>query len=118
VRKNKRLCSSRWIISCTLLCATVAKDRLPDAQVGSQTASKSHATVQPCTSPTVAVVKAVVVVVLSSTRAGLYVLLQCVEDSEYGCKTYDRYFEVFHVLLAKDGESSPTVSENFQYIAA
>jgi hypothetical protein len=73
----------------------------------------SHAAVQPCTPPAVAVVEVVVVVVLSSTRADLYALLQCVEDSEYGCKAYGRYFEVFHALLAKDDESSPAASGNF-----
>jgi glucosinolate gamma-glutamyl hydrolase len=73
--------------------------------------------VQPCTPPAVAVVEAVVII-LSSMRAGLYALLQCVEDSEYGCKAYGHYFEVFHVLLAKDGESSLPASGNFQYAAA
>jgi hypothetical protein len=117
IGKNKRLYISRWIISCTIPCAAVAKDSLPDAEAGSQTASMSRAAVQPCMPPAVAVVETIVVI-LSLTCAGLYTLLQCVEDSDYGCKLYGRYFEVFHVLLAKDGESSPAASGNFQYVAA
>jgi hypothetical protein len=49
---------------------------------------------------------------------GLYALLQCGEDSEYGRKAYDGYFEVFRVLLVEDSESSPPASENFQSAAA
>jgi hypothetical protein len=71
-----------------------------------------------------------VVVILSSVRFGLYALLQCSKDSECGCKAYGCYFEVeidlpggedfevFHVLLAEDGESSPPSRENFQSGAA
>jgi hypothetical protein len=71
-----------------------------------------------------------VVVILSSVRFSLYALLQCSKDSEYGCKEYDCHFEVeidlsggedfevFHVLLAEDGESSPPSSGNFQSGAA
>jgi hypothetical protein len=46
-------------------------------------------------------------------RADLYALLLCGEDSEYGRKVYDDYFEVFCVLLAKYGKSSPLASGNF-----
>jgi hypothetical protein len=59
-----------------------------------------------------------VIVVPSPVRAGLYALLQCGKDSEYRRKAYVRYFEVFHVLLAEDGESSPLASGNFQSAAA
>jgi hypothetical protein len=43
----------------------------------------------------------------------LYTLLQCGEDSKYGCKAYSGYIEVFWSLLAEDGESSPLASGNF-----
>jgi hypothetical protein len=36
-----------------------------------------------------------IVVVPSPTRADLYILLQCGEDFEYGCKAYCGYIEVF-----------------------
>jgi hypothetical protein len=36
IGKNKT-CSSRWIISCTPLCDGVARDRLPEAEIGGQT---------------------------------------------------------------------------------
>jgi hypothetical protein len=54
-----------------------------------------------------------IVVVLSPTRADLYALLQCDEDSEYGHKAYGSYIEVFWALLVEDGESSPSASRNF-----
>jgi hypothetical protein len=60
----------------------------------------------------------VVIIVPSVAHAGLYALLQCGEDFEYGRKAYDGYFEVFHALLAEDGESSPPASGNFQSAAA
>jgi hypothetical protein len=47
----------------------------------------------------------------------LYTLLQCSEDFKYGCKAYAIYFEVFHMLLAEDDESSPPISRNFQSAA-
>jgi hypothetical protein len=61
-----------------------------------------------------AVVEAIAVVP-SLTRADLYVLLQCGEDSEYRRKAYDGYIEVF---WEEDGESSPPASGNFQYANA
>jgi hypothetical protein len=54
----------------------------------------------------------------SLARADLYALLQCGEDSEYGRKAYGGYIEVFWALLAKDGESSPPASGNFQFANA
>jgi glucosinolate gamma-glutamyl hydrolase len=73
--------------------------------------------VRPCAPPAAAVVEAVIVIP-SAAHAGLYALLQCGEDSEYARKAYDGYFEVFHALLAEDGESSPPTSGNFQSAAA
>jgi glucosinolate gamma-glutamyl hydrolase len=52
-----------------------------------------------------------IVVVPSPTRAELYALLQCGEDSEYRRKAYGGYIEVF---WEEDGESSPPPSGNFQ----
>jgi glucosinolate gamma-glutamyl hydrolase len=48
----------------------------------------------------------------------LYALLQYGEDSEYGRKAYNGYFEVFRMLLVKDGESSLPASGNFQSAVA
>jgi hypothetical protein len=67
--------------------------------------------------PAAAVVETVVVVLLS-TCTGVYALLPCGEDSEYGHKAYDSYFEVFRTLLVEDDESSPSASGNFQSAAA
>jgi glucosinolate gamma-glutamyl hydrolase len=72
---------------------------------------------QPCT-PLAAAVVEPIVVIPSAARTGLYKLLQCGEDSEYGRNAYGGYFEVFHVLLVEDGESSPPTSRNFQYVVA
>jgi hypothetical protein len=55
----------------------------------------------------------VTIVIPSLVRADLYALLLCGEDSKYGRKVYDDYFEVFCVLLAKYGKSSPLASGNF-----
>jgi hypothetical protein len=84
----------------------VARNRLPDAEAGGQTAtpsgptaSKSCAAVRLCTLPAVVMVEAIVVV-SSPARANLCVLLQCGDDSEYGCKAYNGYIEVFWALLA------------------
>jgi hypothetical protein len=63
---------------------------------------------RPCTQPIVTVVE-VIIVVPSVARVGSYLLLQCCEGSEYGHKAYDYNFEVFHMLLANDGEPSPQV---------
>jgi hypothetical protein len=69
--------------------------------------------VRPCAPPAAAVVEAISIVP-SLTRADLYALLQCSEDSEYGRKEYGGYIEVLWTLLAEDGESSPPVNGNFQ----
>jgi hypothetical protein len=86
IEKKLKTCSSRWIISCTPKCVAIARDRLPNIEAGSQTggppggataprteavdqtatpggpiASRRRAAAQPCASPTVAVVEAVVV---------------------------------------------------------
>jgi hypothetical protein len=55
---------------------------------------------------------------VAAAHADLYALLQCSEDSEYGCKAYNGYFEVFHALLAEDGDSSLLACGNFQYATA
>jgi hypothetical protein len=96
------------------------RDRLPDAESGGQTAtpggpfaSRSHAAARPCAPAAATVVKAIIVVP-SPACDDLYALLQCDEDSEYERKTYGGYIEVFWVLLTEDGESSPSVSRNFQ----
>jgi hypothetical protein len=92
---------------------------MPDVEAGGRTAtpgdlttSRRRAAARPCAPPAVAVVEAVIIVP-SPVRAGLYALLQCGKDFEYGRKAYVRYFEVFHVLLAEDGESSLLASGNF-----
>jgi hypothetical protein len=102
----------------------VARDCLPDAEAGGQTAtsggptaSRSCTAARSCTPPAAAVVEAVIVVP-SAVHAGLYARLQCSDDSEYERKAYDDYFKVFHTLLAEDGESSPTASGNFQSATA
>jgi hypothetical protein len=59
-----------------------------------------------------AVVEAIIVVP-SVTRTNLYNQLQCGEDSEYGRKAYNDYFEVFHVLRAEDDKSLRPTSKNF-----
>jgi hypothetical protein len=64
--------------------------------------------------PTTAAVVEAIVVIPSLEHANLYALLQCDEDFEYGRKTYGGYIEVLRTLLAKDGESSPPASGNFQ----
>jgi hypothetical protein len=33
-------------------------------------------------------------------------------------KAYNSYFDVFHMLLAAHGESSPSAGKNFQYVVA
>jgi hypothetical protein len=43
---------------------------------------------RPCMLPAAAVVEVVIIVPLP-VRAGLYALLQCGKDSEYGRKAYD-----------------------------
>jgi hypothetical protein len=98
----------------------VARDRLPDAEAGGQTATpggptapRSHATMQLCVPLAAVVVKAIILVPLS-TCADLYALLQCAEDFEYGRKAYGGYIEVFWALVAEDGESSLPATENFQ----
>jgi hypothetical protein len=98
----------------------VAKDHLPNAEAGDQTAtlsgptaSRSCGAARSCVTPVAAVIEAIIVVP-SQTCADLYALLQCGEDSEYRCKAYSGYIEVFWPLLAEDGESSPPASENFQ----
>jgi hypothetical protein len=107
---------------CTSLCATVARDRLPDKRLAVRPPPWA---VQPpigavlwrgrarCLLLWTAVVDAIIVVP-SLTRGNLYVLLQYGEDSEYERKAYSGYIEVFWVLLVKDGESSPPASRNFQ----
>jgi hypothetical protein len=70
-----------------------------------------------CAPPTATVVETVVIIPLAA-GGGLYALLQCGEDSVYGHKAYDGYFEMFRALLAEDGESSPPTSRNFQFAAA
>jgi hypothetical protein len=101
VSDQKKTCRSRWIISWTPLCATVARDCLPNAEAddqtatpGGPTASRSHATTRSCT-PLAAAVVEVIVVLPSSTYVDLYALLQCDEDSEYEHKAYNGCIEVF-----------------------
>jgi hypothetical protein len=117
--KKQKTCSSRWIILCTPLCATVARDRLPDAEADGQTATPGiqlppGATLRRgCVRHLLmrtTVVEAIIVVP-SLTRADLYALLQCGKDSEYGHKAYGGYIKMF---WAEDGESSPSTSGNFQ----
>jgi hypothetical protein len=43
VSEKKKTCSSRWIILCTPQCAAVARDHLPDVEVGGLTASRTEA---------------------------------------------------------------------------
>jgi hypothetical protein len=116
---RKKTYNSRWIIPCTTLCVTIAKDRLHDVEAGGQTTapggpttSRSHATTRSCAPSAAAVVEAIIVVP-SLARADLYALLQCGEDSEYWCKAYGGYIEVFWMLVAEDDESSPSASGNF-----
>jgi hypothetical protein len=97
-----------------------SQDRLCDIEACDQTAtlttSWSYIAVRPCTPPAALVVKAVVVIP-TSTRASLYALLQCGEDSKYRCKSYGGYFEVFRRILAEDGESSRLACGNYQFAA-
>jgi hypothetical protein len=106
----------------------VARSHLPDTEAGIQTfpkrsdrptqtlggptASKRRDVARPCARMLPWWLRS------SLVHDGLYALLQCGEDSEYGRKAYDGYFEVFRVLLVEDSESSPPASENFQSAAA
>jgi hypothetical protein len=93
---------------------------MPDAEASGQTAtpggptaSRSRATTYSCAPPAAAVAEAIIVIPLPLC-VNLYTLLQCGEDSEYGCKAYGGYIKVFWALLVEDGESSPLKSGNFQ----
>jgi hypothetical protein len=73
---KKKTCSIRWIIPYTPPCATVTRDRLPDAKVGGQTAtpggpttSRSRVAAQSCAPHTAAMVEAIIVGVCQLVRA-------------------------------------------------
>jgi hypothetical protein len=73
---------------------------------------RGHAHTQPATT-----MVEVVIIVLSAACDDLYARLQYSKDSNYECKAYNEYFEVFHFLLTENGEYSPPTSGDFQSAA-
>jgi hypothetical protein len=126
---GKKTCSSRWIISCTPQCVAVARDRLPNIEVGGQTggppggattprteaggqtatlgsptASRRHAAAQPCAPPAVAVVEAVVMA--RCTTATSRCSMRCEQRTT---SPHRRQAETSNLLLHDDARATNAV---------